>query len=177
MRTSVKLSSVLSDIAWCCATVVTGATAGIGRDFAIQLAGAGFNVFLASRTTSKLEEISKEISKSPDGNDNSWSRLLRFRSRLCRTVQPTNTPTSRPRYMLLTLLAHPRPTTKSSELLCRNSTLVFSVSRVRLALQSTTLLTIPYNTPVNNVGKSYDEPAFYQDLPDQDIADIVEINV
>lgn len=79
--------------------------------------------------------------------------------------------------MLLTLLAHPRPTTKSSELLCRNSTLVFSVSRVRLALQSTTLLTIPYNTPVNNVGKSYDEPAFYQDLPDQDIADIVEINV
>ena len=44
--------------------VVTGATAGIGRDFALQLAGAGFNVFLASRTTSKLEEISKEISES-----------------------------------------------------------------------------------------------------------------
>jgi 17beta-estradiol 17-dehydrogenase / very-long-chain 3-oxoacyl-CoA reductase len=43
-------------------TVVTGATAGIGRDFAIQLAGAGFNVFLASRTASKLEEISAEIS-------------------------------------------------------------------------------------------------------------------
>lgn len=43
--------------------VVTGATAGIGRDFALQLAGAGFNVFLASRTTSKLEEIANEISK------------------------------------------------------------------------------------------------------------------
>lgn len=42
--------------------VVTGATAGIGRDFALQLAGAGFNVFLASRTTSKLEEIAQEIS-------------------------------------------------------------------------------------------------------------------
>lgn len=45
-------------------TVVTGATAGIGRDFAIQLAGNGFNVFLASRTASKLEEISTEISQS-----------------------------------------------------------------------------------------------------------------
>jgi 17beta-estradiol 17-dehydrogenase / very-long-chain 3-oxoacyl-CoA reductase len=42
---------------------VTGATAGIGRDFALQLAGAGFNVFLASRTTSKLEEIANEIRK------------------------------------------------------------------------------------------------------------------
>ena len=41
--------------------VVTGATAGIGRDFALQLAAAGFNVFLASRTASKLEEISQEI--------------------------------------------------------------------------------------------------------------------
>ena len=42
-------------------TVVTGATAGIGRDFALQLAGAGFNIFLASRTASKLDEISAEI--------------------------------------------------------------------------------------------------------------------
>jgi 17beta-estradiol 17-dehydrogenase / very-long-chain 3-oxoacyl-CoA reductase len=53
--------------------VVTGATAGIGRDFALQLAGAGFNVFLASRTTSKLEEIAQEISvfspSSPQSND------------------------------------------------------------------------------------------------------------
>lgn len=30
---------------------------------------------------------------------------------------------------------------------------------------------------VNNVGKSYDEPMFFQDLPDQDSADIVEINM
>ncbi|KAM0746774.1 NAD(P)-binding protein [Meredithblackwellia eburnea MCA 4105] len=41
--------------------VVTGATAGIGRDFALQLAGAGFNIFLASRTASKLDEIASEI--------------------------------------------------------------------------------------------------------------------
>lgn len=43
--------------------VVTGATAGIGRDFALQLAGAGFNIFLASRTQSKLEDIAAEIGK------------------------------------------------------------------------------------------------------------------
>jgi NAD(P)-dependent dehydrogenase (short-subunit alcohol dehydrogenase family) len=43
-------------------SVVTGATAGIGKDFALQLAGAGFNVFLASRTLSKLTEIADEIS-------------------------------------------------------------------------------------------------------------------
>lgn len=30
---------------------------------------------------------------------------------------------------------------------------------------------------VNNVGKSYDEPMYFQDLPDQDMIDIVEINV
>lgn len=42
---------------------MTGATAGIGKDFALQLAEAGFNILLASRSTSKLEEISSEICK------------------------------------------------------------------------------------------------------------------
>lgn len=53
--------------------VVTGATAGIGRDFAIQLAGAGFNVFLASRTASKLEEISAEIGACSHHVSRGWS--------------------------------------------------------------------------------------------------------
>lgn len=53
-------SRALTKAAW---AVVTGATAGIGRDFALQLAGAGFNVFLASRTKSKLDEIASEISE------------------------------------------------------------------------------------------------------------------
>lgn len=44
-------------------TVVTGATAGIGRDFALQLAKAGFNIVLASRTQARLEEIAAEISE------------------------------------------------------------------------------------------------------------------
>lgn len=41
--------------------VVTGATDGLGKEFAIQLAEKGFNILLVSRTASKLQEISLEI--------------------------------------------------------------------------------------------------------------------
>ncbi|KAG8904069.1 hypothetical protein FRB99_002340, partial [Tulasnella sp. 403] len=41
--------------------VVTGATDGIGREFAMQLAKAGFNVFLASRSPEKLAAVAAEI--------------------------------------------------------------------------------------------------------------------
>lgn len=41
--------------------LVTGATDGIGKEFAIQLAKRGFNVFLVSRTTSKLQAVQEEI--------------------------------------------------------------------------------------------------------------------
>lgn len=41
--------------------VVTGATDGIGKEFALQLAKRGFNVFLASRTTAKLQAVQEEI--------------------------------------------------------------------------------------------------------------------
>lgn len=40
---------------------MTGATDGIGREFAFQLAKAGFNVFLASRTAEKLQAVANEI--------------------------------------------------------------------------------------------------------------------
>ncbi|KAG8981719.1 hypothetical protein FRB94_010503 [Tulasnella sp. JGI-2019a] len=41
--------------------VVTGCTDGIGREFALQLAKAGFNVVLASRTQEKLTALASEI--------------------------------------------------------------------------------------------------------------------
>ncbi|KAI9244695.1 hypothetical protein BDA99DRAFT_528878 [Phascolomyces articulosus] len=41
--------------------VITGATDGIGKEFAQQLAKKKFNILLVSRTASKLETISKEI--------------------------------------------------------------------------------------------------------------------
>ncbi|KAH7105067.1 3-ketoacyl-CoA reductase [Auriculariales sp. MPI-PUGE-AT-0066] len=43
--------------------VVTGATDGIGREFALQLAAKGFNILLVSRTPSKLAAVEKEITE------------------------------------------------------------------------------------------------------------------
>ncbi|RHZ76673.1 hypothetical protein Glove_194g19 [Diversispora epigaea] len=43
--------------------VITGASDGIGKEFALQLAAAKFNVLLISRTMSKLQELSEEIEK------------------------------------------------------------------------------------------------------------------
>lgn len=110
--------------------VVTGATAGIGRDFAIQLAANGFNVVLASRTTSKLEEIAQEIkAKYPKAQT------------LCHSID-------------------------------------FSAATTAdYAAFGAALAPLDIGVLINNVGKSYDEPMFFQDLPDQDSADIVEINI
>jgi len=44
--------------------LVTGATDGIGKEYAISLAKRGLNIILVSRTLSKLEDVAKEISKS-----------------------------------------------------------------------------------------------------------------
>lgn len=44
-----------------CVSVVTGATDGIGKAYAQQLAEKGKNIVLISRTKSKLEEVAKEI--------------------------------------------------------------------------------------------------------------------
>lgn len=41
--------------------VVTGATDGIGKSYAKQLAQQGFNIILISRTQAKLETVAKEI--------------------------------------------------------------------------------------------------------------------
>ncbi|CDR47272.1 CYFA0S30e01090g1_1 [Cyberlindnera fabianii] len=42
--------------------VVTGSSDGIGKEYAVQLAKKGFNIFLISRTQSKLDALSEEIS-------------------------------------------------------------------------------------------------------------------
>ncbi|GAA5916056.1 hypothetical protein JCM6882_008300 [Rhodosporidiobolus microsporus] len=109
--------------------VVTGATAGIGRDFALQLAGAGFNIFLASRTTSKLEEISQEI------------------------------------------------TAKFPNVKTQIHAIDFSSATADYAALKAALDPLDVGVLINNVGKSYEEPTFFQDLPDQDMVDIVEINI
>ena len=40
---------------------MTGATDGIGKEFALQLAKAGFNIFLVSRTPATLAAVGQEI--------------------------------------------------------------------------------------------------------------------
>lgn len=44
--------------------MITGASDGIGKQYALQLAKAGFNVVLVSRTESKLQNLSFEITSS-----------------------------------------------------------------------------------------------------------------
>lgn len=44
--------------------LITGASDGIGKQYALQLAKAGFNVILVSRTASKLQALSSEITSS-----------------------------------------------------------------------------------------------------------------
>ena len=41
--------------------IVTGASEGIGKCFAVDLAQSGFNIVLASRSQDKLEKVQKEI--------------------------------------------------------------------------------------------------------------------
>ncbi|PGH27954.1 hypothetical protein AJ80_00208 [Polytolypa hystricis UAMH7299] len=49
--------------------IVTGASDGIGKEFALQVARAGYNIVLVSRTASKLETVAAEIiSKSPNAS-------------------------------------------------------------------------------------------------------------
>lgn len=47
--------------------VVTGCTAGIGEEYALQLAAAGFNIALVSRSESKLQDVAAKIAqRSPE---------------------------------------------------------------------------------------------------------------
>jgi len=48
--------------------VVTGASDGIGKEFAVQLAQKGFNLVLVSRTESKLQALSHEIESKYAGS-------------------------------------------------------------------------------------------------------------
>lgn len=41
--------------------VVTGATDGIGREYAVQLAKKGYSVLIVGRSVDKLKEVSQEI--------------------------------------------------------------------------------------------------------------------
>ncbi len=50
--------------AWSVAVVITGATDGIGKAYAIEFAKRGLNLVLISRTAEKLTQVATEIRKS-----------------------------------------------------------------------------------------------------------------
>jgi 17beta-estradiol 17-dehydrogenase / very-long-chain 3-oxoacyl-CoA reductase len=52
--------------------VVTGATDGIGKAYALALAKKGLKVVLISRTESKLQEVAKEISEKVPGSETKY---------------------------------------------------------------------------------------------------------
>ena len=55
--TASRLSLIISSF-W---VVITGATDGIGKEFAVQLAKKGFNILLVSRSKDKLDSAASEI--------------------------------------------------------------------------------------------------------------------
>ena len=53
--------------AWSIDVVITGATDGIGKAYAIEFAKRGLNLVLISRTAEKLTQVAAEIRKSKSG--------------------------------------------------------------------------------------------------------------
>ncbi|KXT15068.1 hypothetical protein AC579_1503 [Pseudocercospora musae] len=53
--------------------VVTGASDGIGKEYALQLAAKGFNILLVSRTQSKLETLASEIQQKHNVQTKTYS--------------------------------------------------------------------------------------------------------
>ena len=49
--------------------VITGASDGIGKAYALELAKRGFNVLLISRTLEKLQDVAKSIGMSFTSRD------------------------------------------------------------------------------------------------------------
>ena len=49
--------------------IVTGASEGIGREFALQLAKKGFNVLVMARSKDKLDSLCTEIGALPNTGD------------------------------------------------------------------------------------------------------------
>ncbi|KAK7473003.1 hypothetical protein VKT23_001107 [Stygiomarasmius scandens] len=110
--------------------IVTGASDGIGKEFAFQLAKSGFNVFLVARNRQLLDSTAKEIE------------------------------------------------TKYSGVSTRTYSIDFAKGDEKAyAGLSTAFEGLDVGVLVNNVGKSHAMPAYLVDVPKDEIADIVAINV
>jgi len=110
--------------------VITGATDGIGREFALQLAKAGFGVVLVSRNPEKLQKLANEI--AAEYNVDAKVQALDF----SRHDQ-----------------AH-------------------AYEALGQQLQN-----LEVGVLVNNVGRSHDLPVYFDQTPQQEVDDILQINI
>lgn len=157
----VHLITLVERIAELCA-VVTGATDGIGHEFALQLAAKGFNILLVSRTQAKLTAVQEEIGMHVNFCFPSSVNSVQPRRILgCRrgpspsTTRPPLTPT----------------TSRCAPLLL---SLTFACSVISCPL---TQCTSAHIFPVNNVGRSHDMPVSFAATPLDELSAIVNINV
>ncbi|CAH7682694.1 hypothetical protein BY996DRAFT_4573510 [Phakopsora pachyrhizi] len=56
--------------------IITGPTGGIGKEFSLQLARAGFSVLLVGRSQEKLDELAKEIRETANDSSNGKGSLI-----------------------------------------------------------------------------------------------------
>ncbi|KAF5282740.1 hypothetical protein FQR65_LT02737 [Abscondita terminalis] len=108
--------------------IVTGATDGIGKAYAKELAARGLNIVLVSRTESKLKETALEIESS---------------------------------YKVKTKII----------------AVDFSLGSKAIDGVKSELEDLPIGILVNNVGKQYTYPMYVEEVPEQELWDIININV
>ncbi|RJE27030.1 hypothetical protein PHISCL_00615 [Aspergillus sclerotialis] len=109
--------------------VVTGASDGLGKEFSLQLARAGYNILLVSRTASKLNALAEEITS-------------KHRSTQTKTLSMD---------------------------FARNDDEDFD--RLKGLIDE-----LDVSVLVNNVGKSHDIPTPFALTPEEEMADIININ-
>ncbi|KAI6162747.1 hypothetical protein EDD17DRAFT_1694684 [Pisolithus thermaeus] len=129
--------------------VVTGASDGIGREFALQLGSAGFNVLLVARNQAMLSDVANEIAERTSG---------RVESRIC----------------LIDFAKNDAEAFSGLKTLLGN----LDVGVLSMNLRSTSFMCANIDTPkVNNVGKSHAMPTYFAETTEQENEEIVTINV
>ncbi|KAJ7287330.1 3-ketoacyl-CoA reductase [Mycena rebaudengoi] len=141
--------------------VVTGASDGIGREFALQLAGRGFNVLLVARNGEKLGKVGEEIRE--------WFLFL-----LCfnySVIFPLH-------FFLADTDAWTRTDAKYPGVQTRVHTIDFAAADEGAYVELAGAVgALDVGVLVNNVGKSHAMPAYLVDTPVAEMTDIVRINV
>ncbi|OBZ67078.1 Very-long-chain 3-oxoacyl-CoA reductase [Grifola frondosa] len=134
-------------------SLVTGASEGIGREFALQLAQKGFNVLVSARNASALATLLAEIGRFPQYDCVGFVNITHGKAEM--------------------------KSPRDNKVQAKAVTMDFS--KVDDAAQwkrfEAELEGLDIGVLVNNVGKSYTYPMDFADAPVQDMEDILAINV